>query len=96
MKKTPAATAKRLSSHRQFRCVRELMKGPCTVRELFNSVGANGIPQLVASLRAKGLKIDTAERKGHDRDDKPVTFCVYVLHPDSRRRAFRLLADYAG
>jgi hypothetical protein len=25
-----------------------------------------------------------------------VAFCVYVLHRDSRRKAFRLLADYAG
>jgi hypothetical protein len=96
MKKTPATTTKRLSSPHHYRALMLLMKGPRTVRELFNSVGANGIPQLVASLRAKGLKINTQERKGHDRDDKPVTYCVYILNIESRRLAFRLLADYAG
>lgn len=96
MKKTPATTTKRLSSPRQYRALIELMKGPCTVRELFNSVGANGIPQLVASLRAKGLEIKTDDRKGRDRDENPVTYCEYVLSKDSRRLAFRLIADYTG
>lgn len=96
MKETPATTAKRLSSPRQYRALRELMSGPRTVRQLFDSTGCNGVPQLVSSLRRKGLQIDTEERTGSDRDDRPTTYCVYVLHEDSRRLAFRLLADYAG
>ncbi|MBY5961718.1 hypothetical protein [Marinobacter nauticus] len=75
-----------------------LMKGPQSVRDLFNRVCANGVPQLIASLRAKGLQIDTVERKTHDKDGRLVTYCVYVLHRKSHRLAFRLLADseYAG
>ena len=96
MKKTPATTTKRLSSPRQYRALMLLMKGPQSVRDLFNRVCANGVPQLIASLRAKGLQIDTVERKIHDKDGRPVTYCVYVLHRNSHRLAFRLLADYAG
>lgn len=94
MKKTPATTAKRLSSPRQYRALRELLSGPRTVRQLFDSVGCNGVPQLVASLRCKGLQIDTKDLTGPDRDDNPTTYCVYVLHKESRRLAFRLLTDY--
>ncbi len=86
----------RLHSPRQYRALRELLTGPRSVRQLFDSVGCNGVPQLVSALRDKGLQIDTEERKGQDRDGKAVAFCVYVLHRDSRRKAFRLLADYAG
>jgi hypothetical protein len=73
-----------------------LMKGPRSVRELFDKIPCNGVPQLIASLRDKGLQIDTNERKTRDRDDRPVTYSVYVLNRKSHRLAFRLLADYAG
>lgn len=96
MKKTPATTTKRLSSPRQYRALLLLMKGPRSVRELFERIPCNGVPQLIASLRDKGLQIDTIDFKTRDRDDKPVTYCAYVLHKDSRRLAFRLSADYAG
>lgn len=96
VRKTPAAKAKRLSSPRQYRCLLLLMKGPRSVRELFERVPCNGVPQLIASLRDKGLQIDKDERKARDRDGRPVTYCVYVLHRKSHRLAFRLLADYAG
>ncbi len=89
-------TTNRLHSPRQYRALRELMCGPRSVRQLFDSVGCNGVPQLISTLREKGLQIDTSERKSHDRDGKPVTFCVYVLHEKSRRLAFRLLANFAG
>lgn len=95
MKKAPATTAKRLHSPRQYRALRELMAGPRTVRQLFDSVGCNGVPQLIASLRRKALQIDTTEHQGQDRDGRPVTYSVYILHEDSQRLAFRLLADYA-
>jgi len=96
MKKAPAITAKRLSSPHQYRALRELMSGPRTVRQLFDQIGCNGVPQLISSLRVKGLQIDTNYRKGQDRDGRPSTYCVYVLSEESRRQAFRLLADYAG
>lgn len=96
MKKAPATTAKRLNSQRQYRALSELLKGPQTVRQLFDSTGANGVPQLIASLRGKGLKISTSDRQGCDRDGKPVTYCVYILHFESHRYAFKLLADFAG
>lgn len=96
MKKTQATTTIRLCTPRQYRAVRQLMSGPCSVRELFISVGANGIPQLISSLRAKGLQIDTDDRKGEDRDGRPVSYCVYVLSKESQRKAFNLLASYAG
>lgn len=96
VRKTPATTTKRLSSPRQYRTLMLLLKGPRTVRELFEKIPCNGVPQLIASLRAKGLQIDKDERKARDRDGRPVTYCVYVLHRKSHRLAFRLLADYAG
>lgn len=96
MKKTPATTTKRLSSDRQYKCLLLLMKGPRSVRELFDRIPCNGVPQLIASLRDKGLQIDTEERKTRDRKSRPVTFFVYVLNRKSHRLAFRLLADYAG
>lgn len=96
MKKTAATTANRLNSPRQYRALRELLSGPRSVRELFNLAGCNGVPQLIAALRRKGLRIDTEERRGQDRDGRSVTYSVYVLHEGSRRKAFRLLAHYAG
>jgi biotin operon repressor len=96
MKKTPATTTKRLSSPRQYRALRELMKGPRSVRELFDSIPCNGVPQLISSLRDKGIQIDKVERKTRDRDGRSVKYCVYVLNAESRRLAFRLFADYAG
>lgn len=96
MKKTPATTTKRLSSPRQYRALMLLMKGPRSVRELFDRIPCNGVPQLIASLRGKGLQIDTNERKTRDKDNRPVTYSVYVLNRKSHRLAFRLLADYSG
>lgn len=95
MKKTPATTTKRLSSPRQYRALLLLMKGPRSVRELFDRIPCNGVPQLIGSLRDKGLQIDTIEFKTRDRDDKSVTYCAYVLHKDCRRLAFRLMADFS-
>lgn len=92
--KTPAATAQRLTSPRHYRAVRELLKGPCTVRQLLDTVGGNGIPQLVAALRLKGLSITTVNRKGRDRDQRPVTYCQYILNKNSHGLAERLLQEY--
>jgi biotin operon repressor len=96
MKKTPATTTKRLSSPRQYRALHQLLSGPRSVRELFTSVGCNGVPQLISTLRDKGLHIETLNQKGKDRDGHSVTYSLYVLHDDSRHQADRLMADYAG
>lgn len=95
MKKTPATTTKRLCSPRQYRALQELISGPRSVRQLFDSVGCNGVPQLVARLRGKGLQIDLDERKSTDRDGRAVTYCVYLLHDDYRWLAINLLDDYS-
>lgn len=92
--KTPAPTAQRLSSPRQYRALRELLKGPRTVRELLDVAGGNGAPQLVDALRGKGLEITTTWHRGRDRDQRPVRFGEYALEPSSRDKAARLVEDY--
>lgn len=92
--KTPAATAQRLTSPRHYRALRELLKGPQTVRQLLFTAGGNGIPQLIASLRSKGLVIATVDRKGRDRDQRPVMYCQYILHRDSHKLAEQLIQEY--
>lgn len=94
MKKTPATTTKRLSSPRQYRAVLRLLKGPCTVRELLDTAGGNGAPQLIAGLRRKGLKIVTTECVGHDRDGRPCRYGQYLLQPESRPGAEFLIEMY--
>lgn len=96
MNKTAADQANRLHSPRQYRALQELMKGPRSVRQLFNSTGANGVPQLIVTLKAKGLQIETCEHIGKDRDGRPTRYAVYVLSEDSRRLALSLLSHYAG
>ena len=94
MKKTPATTTKRLSSPRQYRALRELMKGPQTVRQLLDKAGGNGGPQLIDALRTKGLQILTEWHKGQDRDKRAVRFCEYHLLPASRELAEHLITTY--
>jgi len=94
MKKAPATTAKRLNSPRQYRALRELLKGPRTVRELLDAAGGNGAPQLIECLREKGLDIATIWHKGRDRDERPVRYGEYILQPNSRHRAEALIVDY--
>ncbi|KXS53949.1 MAG: Uncharacterized protein AWU57_1661 [Marinobacter sp. T13-3] len=94
MKKTPATTAKRLNSPRQLRALKALRQGPQTVRSLLDQAGGNGIPQLVASLRRKGLVIQTADHEGEDRDHRPVRYGTYSLAPESKPLADELLEEF--
>jgi len=98
MKKTPATTAKRLTSPRHYRALQELLKGPRTIRQLIDKTGANGIPQLIVSLKNKGLRIDTIERTGVDRDGRHVWYGEYILLDESRQLAEKLIAasDFGG
>jgi hypothetical protein len=93
-KEAPAPTAKRLNSPRQFRALSELMKGPRTIRQLFDIVGGNGMPQVIETLRKKGVVIITTPQTGTDRDQRPCKFGQYILCPTSRLAAEWLLQDY--
>jgi hypothetical protein len=94
MKKTPAATAKRLESPRQLRALIAIQQQPQTVRGLMDRAGGNGIPQLVDALRKKGLKIDTTWHRGLDRDERFIRYCTYVLSPESAQLADQLIEDF--
>lgn len=94
MKKAPVATAKRLNSPRQNRALLALRQGPQTVRDLFRVAGCTGVPQLIASLRRKGLVIITEDRQGKDRDGRAVWFGIYSLSPESEELADQLTAGY--
>lgn len=93
-KEAPATTAKRLNSPRQFRALSALMKGPRTVRELLAEVGGNGIPQLIAALRFKGLVITTNSKTGTDRDNRPCSYGEYCLAPESWLAAESLVTEF--
>lgn len=92
MNEAPVAIPRNLPSPRQYRAMRELLLSPCTVRQLQISAGGNGIPQLIASLRAKGLLIKTVFSTGKDRDGRTTRFGTYKLLPESVELAFQLLA----
>ncbi|EBA00264.1 hypothetical protein [Marinobacter sp. ELB17] len=95
MKHAPGAKAKHLNSPLQFRALGELMKGPQSVRQLFNTAGTNGVPQLISRLCNKGLRIDTEDRQGQNRDGQDCNYKVYKINPASRGLAQQLLDDYA-
>lgn len=94
MKKTPAPTAKRLLSPRQYRALRELLTGPRSVRQLFDTVGCNGVPQLIAALKAKGLIIHNVERSGVDRDGRKIHYGVYRIDLRSVNQAADMVEAY--
>lgn len=94
MKKTPAPTAKRLLSPRQYRALRELLTGPRSVRQLFDKVGCNGVPQLIASLKAKGLIIHNVERSGVDRDGRKIHYGLYRIDLQSVNLAAEMVEAY--
>ncbi len=94
MKKTPAPTAKRLLSPRQYRALRELLTGPRSVRQLFDKVGCNGVPQLISALKAKGLVIHNVERTGFDRDGRKIHYGVYRIDLCSVNLAAEMVEAY--
>ncbi|MEQ5837455.1 hypothetical protein [Marinobacter sp. NFXS9] len=95
MEKTPAATAKRLQSPRHYRALIRLMKGPATVRQLMDAAGCNGVPQIVACLRRKGLLIDVRDCSGFDRDGLTVRYGKYELNPQSIELAEDLINSFS-
>ena len=85
-------TPKPLQSPRQFRAVRLLVAQRCTVRSLWEHAGGNGIPQLISTLRKRGLLIEKIELEGQDRDGQKVRYCEYELQPESFDLAKQLLS----
>lgn len=89
-------TPKPLQSPRQFRAVRLLIAQRCTVRFLWEHAGGNGIPQLISTLRKRGLRIEKIELEGEDRDGQKVRYCEYELKSESFDLAKHLLAMERG
>lgn len=85
-------TVKPLKSPRQYRALRELLARPCSVRHLMKYAGGNNIPQLISSLRARGLQIEPVLCSGKDRDGRDVRYCEYQLQPQSEHLASKLLS----
>lgn len=85
-------TPKQLQSPRQYRAVRLLITQRCTVRFLWEHAGGNGIPQLISTLRKRGLRIEKIELEGKDRDGQKVRYCEYELQPESFDLAKQLLS----
>lgn len=83
---------KPLKSPRQFRALRELIAGPCSVRHLREYAGGNNIPQLISALRVRGLQIGRIPCTGKDRDGRDVRYCEYQLQPQSKDLASKLLS----
>ena len=75
---------------RQLRCLRSLLLGPVTREALDRIAGASNSPQTVAAIRARGLPKETclqcADATGRDRDGRPVTYGIYSLTDEGRRR----------
>lgn len=92
MSQSNVIIAKPLKSPRQYRALRELLAGPCSVRHLMKYAGGNNIPQLISSLRARGLEIEPVPCFGKDRDGREVRYCEYQLQPQSRHLAIKLLS----
>ena len=90
MNKTSNAV-KPLKSPRQYRAIRLLLEGNCTVRYLLEHAGGNGIPQLISTLRRRNLQIKRITLDGKDRDGRKVRFCEYELQPESFELAKHLL-----
>ncbi len=92
MSQSNMMTTKPLKSPRQYRALRELLARPCSVRHLMEYAGGNNIPQLISSLRARGLQIEPTPCSGKDRDGRSVRYCEYQLQPQSKHLASKLLS----
>ena len=84
--------AAQLKSPRQIRALRALLNGPVTREHLDRMAGASNSPDVVASLRQRGLRIgcDTT-RAVTDRDGRRAYPGTYSLHPNDRAMAIAML-----
>ena len=84
----------RIKSQRQIRTLRALLTGPMRREHLDRVAGASNSPDVVASLRQRGLRIDCDTTQSvTDRDGRKAYPGVYSLHPDHRARAIALLNE---
>jgi hypothetical protein len=61
---------------------------------LDRAAGASNSPDVVASLRQRGIRIDCdTSQPFTDRDGRQTFPGVYTLHPDDRARAIALLTE---
>jgi hypothetical protein len=87
-------TAQRLKSPRQIRALQELLNGPISREHLDRVAGSSNSPDVVASLRQRGLRIDCdASVAVTDRDGRQTFPGVYRLNPDDRAKAIALLKN---
>ena len=83
-----------IKSQRQIRALRALLAGPMRREHLDRAAGASNSPDVVASLRQRGIRIacDTSQ-PFTDRDGRQTFPGVYSLHPDDRAKAIALLKN---
>lgn len=83
-------------SARQARVLRALLGGPLMREAIDRTAGASNGPEVVASLRRRGLRIPCELVPRVDRDGHHVQAGRYSLHPDDHVRASELLARRDG
>lgn len=86
---------KRNLTHRQ-RCALRLLldaRAQVTVKALIAETHVNNAPELIASLRRKGLEIPCEKREFTAADGKPRNFGLYELTKSDRHLALELLGN---
>ena len=83
-----------IKSQRQIRALRALLAGPMRREHLDRAAGASNSPDVVASLRQRGIRIacDTSQ-PFTDRDGRQTFPGVYSLHADDRAKVVALLKN---
>jgi len=82
----------RITSPRQIRTLRALLGDDIRRERLDQVAGASNSPDVVASLRRRGLRIDCDTSKPvTDRDGRKAYPGIYSLHPDDRAKAIDLI-----
>jgi hypothetical protein len=88
------STPGRIKSQRQIRALQALLNGPIRREHLDRTCGVSNGPELIARLRARGLKIICDESQAViDRDGREAYPGVYSLHSESRAKAIGLLKN---
>jgi hypothetical protein len=83
-----------IKSPRQIRALRALLAGPIRREHLDRAAGASNSPDVVASLRQRGIRIDCDTTQPFiDRDGRQTFPGVYSLHADDRAKVVDLLKN---
>jgi hypothetical protein len=81
---------------RHLRAIAALMGGPIPRKQLGEIAGCSNAPELVSSLREKGLELPCARIHFIDRDGRACRPGVYSLTATDRRRLRRWLGGALG